>query len=58
MRICWIRENRLILLKVGWIRDIQFKTNLFKSGFVIHDTNRTWIRFVKAWIDPFSTQDL
>ncbi len=27
-------ENRLNLLKIGWIRGPQLKTNLFKSGFV------------------------
>ena len=43
MRICWICENRSNLLKIGWIFDPQFKTNLFKSRFMIHDTNWIWI---------------
>ena len=33
-----IRETNL--LKIDWIRDSRYKTNLFKSGFVIHDTVR------------------
>ena len=43
-RIFWkcvtkrIRETNL--LKIDWIRDSRYKTNLLKSGFVIHDTVR------------------
>ncbi len=35
----------------GWIRGPQLETNLFKSGFVIHDTK--WIRIYGLRVDPW-----
>ncbi len=40
VRISWIHKNRSKLLKVGWICDPRLRLNLFRSGFVIHDTNQ------------------
>ncbi len=49
-RICWIRRifwkcvtkriRETNLLKIDWICDSQYETNLLKSGFVIHNTVR------------------
>ncbi len=45
-------------LKIDWIRDLQFKTNLLKSGFEIHDTIQIQDSFCEARIEPFWSQDL
>jgi hypothetical protein len=30
--------------KIDWIRDKRFETNLLKSGFMIHDTKRIFLK--------------
>ena len=45
-------------LKISWIPDSRFKTNLFKSGFVIHNTIQIRDSYHKARIKPFWSQDL
>ena len=50
----WKQVESLI---IGWIRDSQFETNLFNSGFVIYNTIQTQDLFCKARIEPFWSQD-
>jgi hypothetical protein len=41
-------------LKIGWICDSRFETNLFYPRFVIHNTIQIPDSYRKAQIEPFS----
>ncbi len=58
LRICEDSWKQAESLKIDWIRDKRFKTNLFQSGFVIHNTIRIQDSFCKARIEPFWSQHL
>ncbi len=49
MRVHWIHEHRLTLMKIGWIRGPQLEMNLLKSGFVVHISNQ--IRIHDLWLN-------
>jgi hypothetical protein len=53
MKICGYLWKQPESLKIDWICDKRFKTNLNMSGLVIQDTIQIQDSFRKAQIEPF-----